>query len=258
MLRTVYLCLHQELEKECSTWRQDDVEFQTEPPSDASVTQRASRFRSGSFYFRFPGHKTTMVTFKVPSNRSYAEAQWIINSPNSPYHPGRHTGRLVFPSDFPISRPHIIWDSPILSAFVKKGRVCIEYDWQRQSFYNILRGLAAVVIFGPELDITTDPTALAHQYRCRPHEPPRSPTLLTKESDDADKDWMMRVTNFFSRAYNRIDDDGEAGESRQIAVIERETSLKAIADFQRHIGIGTSTKDPSVTFKQVNTLRELQ
>jgi ubiquitin-protein ligase len=258
MLRIFYVYLQRELEE----WIEDDVEFQPDLPPNADAGQKASRFRSGLFYFPFPGHEDTTVTLKVPSSRSYAEAEWIITAPNSVYHPGRHTGRLVFPSDFPTRRPYIVWDSPILSAFVKKGRVSVGYVWRRQKLKVVLQSLAAVVIFGPELQITTDPNAPEPQYRCHSQygSNERMPILQkSKGWNDTDKEWMMRVTNFFSRVYNRIDDDGEVGESREITGIERDTPLTAIADFQKHIGINRAlTRDPVVIFKQVTTLRELQ
>jgi hypothetical protein len=257
MQRTFYLHMRKELEKKSYGWKIDDVDFQNDIPPDADDLQKASNFRSGKFYFGFPGHEETTVNLKFPSSRSYAEAEWSIDSDDSLYHPGSHTGRLVFPSDFPRHRPQIIWDSPILSAFVRKGRVCVDYQWQRQSLYDVLHGLAAAVIFGPELEITTDPTAPQQKYRCRRHSK-RSPILLDEESGDKDKEWMMRVTSFFSRVYNRPYNDGEVDESREIVEHQRKTALKAIADFQKHIELHKAlTEDPKIAFKQVVTQGEL-
>jgi len=247
--------LQKELEDEHYGWRKDDEHFETDPPD---ATEKASRFLSGTFYFVFPGYEGTTVTLKFPGSRSYAEAEWTIDSRHSLYHPGSHTGRLVLPSDFPMRRPQIIWDSPILSAFVRKGRVCVDYPWKRQPFYDVLHGLAAVVIFGPELKITTDPTAPQQKYRCRSHNIERSPILLDEESSDKDKEWMMRVTSFFSRVYNRPYNDGEIDESRAIVEHQRKTALKAIADFRKHIGLHKAlTEDPIIAFKQVETQGEL-
>jgi len=258
MLRIFYGYLRGELEE----WIEDDVDFQPDLPSNADAWQKASRFRSGLFHFPFPGYEDTTVTLKVPSSRNYAEAEWIITAPESIYHPGRHTGRLVFPSDFPTRGPHIVWDSPILSAFVKKGQVSVISVWRRQKLKVILQSLAAVVIFGPELQITTDPSAPEPQYRGRSQYGSNGgmPILQKNKSwNDADKEWMMRVTNFFSRVYNRIEGDGEVGESRKITEIERDTPLTAIADFQKHIGINMAlTRDPEVIFEHVTTLQELQ
>jgi hypothetical protein len=257
MQRTFYLYMRKELENKSYGWNTDDIEFQNDIPPDADDLQKAYNFRSGRFYFIFPGHKETTVNLKFPTSRSYAEAEWSIDSDDSLYHPGSHTGRLVFPSDFPRHRPQIIWDSPILSAFVRKGRVC-DHQWQRQPFYDVLHGLAAVVIFGPELLITTDPTAPQKRYRCRSHNLKGLPILLNEESDDKDKEWMMRVTSFFSRVYNRPYNDGEIDESRAIVEHQRKTALKAIADFRKHIGLHKAlTEDPIIAFKQVETQGEL-
>jgi ubiquitin-protein ligase len=258
MQRTFYLHMQKELDNESHGWKKDDIDFLPDLPANADDVQKASKFHSGSFYFGFPGHENTTVTLKFPSSRSYAEAEWTIDSDDSLYHPGSHTGRLVFPSNFPRHRPQIIWDSPILSAFVRKGSVCVDYEWQRQPFYDVLYGLAAVVIFGPELEITTNPDAPQRKYRCRSHSK-RSPILLDGESGNTDKDWMMRVMSFFSRVYNRPYNDGEIDELRQIAEIQRKTALKAIADFEEHIGLHKAlTKDPNIAFKQVVTQGELQ
>ena len=258
MQRIFYLHMLKELKDECYGWNTDDLEFQSDIPPDADDFQKALNFRSGKFYFSFPGHKETTVNLKFPSRGSYTEAEWSIDSDDSLYHPGSHTGRLVFPSDFPRHRPQIMWDSPILSAFVKKGLVCVDYQWQRQPFYVVLYSLAAVVIFGPELEITADLTALQKRYTCRPHNSKRLPILLNGDSSDKDKEWMMRVTNFFSRVYNRPYNDGEVDESRQVAEHQRKAALKAIADFQKHIDLNKAlTENPNIAFKDVFTHGEL-
>lgn len=255
MLRKFYLYLQKELEDERYGWQKDDVEFSADLAPNANADQKASKFCSGSFSFVFPEHKTTTVTLNFPSRRSYVEAQWMINSVDSPYHPGRHTGRLVFPLDFPASRPHIVWDSPILSAFVEKGGLCVDYPWGRPPFYDILRSLAAVVIFGPELEITTDPTVPKPKFS--PHKD-NSPILLKCEFAEADRDWIMRVTNFFSRAYNRTNTEGEVDISREITELQRETACQAIKDCQNHFDQGNEVKEPKVFFKTIVTQGELQ
>jgi hypothetical protein len=254
MLRIFYMHLQKELEDEHYGWRKDDEHFETNPPD---ATEKASRFLSGTFYFVFPGYEGTTVTLKFPGSRSYAEAEWTIDSRHSLYHPGSHTGRLVLPSEFPMRRPQIIWDSPILSAFVRKGRVGVDYEWQRQPFYRVLHGLAAVVIFGPELKITTDPNAPQRNYRCSAHSE-RSPILLDENSTDADKERMMCFTSFFSRVYNRGYNEGDFDESQQITEMQREIAQKAINDFQQHIGLQRAlTENLNVALKQVRTQGEL-
>jgi hypothetical protein len=78
------------------------------------------------------------------------------------------------------------------------------------SFYTVLHSLAPIVIFGPELEVTNNPAAPQPYYRCHALE---GLIFLAREGlDNTDDDWIVRVTNLFSRVYNRIDDNDNIGD----------------------------------------------
>lgn len=253
-------------------WEVLDEEFVCDLPADATTEQKASRFLSGTFSFCYPGHESTIVILKVPGTTNDREAEWSIISPNSYYHPGRHDGSFVLPTLYPWKHPKIYWHSPILSAFVSGGLVSdlggVTSDWHPvpkfTSFYVALHSLAAIVIFGCELDITTDPTAPIRDCRFHKLRPEVYP-------NNDDGDWRMRVTNFFSRVYNHFDDDDNpepfadrtegSDVYRHITDFDRLTSVNAIEDFQKHILKRSSSvlagRNPKVAFQDVTTLRGL-
>jgi Ubiquitin-conjugating enzyme len=278
-LKVFYGYVHNEILNQKVKWEILDEEFE-DNESSASAQQRKDLFRGGTYYFCYPGHESTVVVLSVPSKTADDQAAWTIRSPNAKYHPGEHHGHLNIPLDYPSKGPRVEWESPILSAFVNTfGKLCLdEWTWNPSgaSFFSILRDLASIVIFGPELHITDDPTAPTP----RPDTVGRMAFLTRQNINDANEDWIMRVTHLFSRAYNRTDDDGELDlydggtENAQLSILisqaDRETSILAIEDVQRHLApilvsdedYQRSLRDSGLTdvrqaFKGITTLRNL-
>lgn len=212
--------------------------FTEEMPENASLETKSRRFHSGTFTFIYPGHDSTMVTLKVPGSQGGLQADWTILSRDSIHHPGRHDGKLVVDNDYPFKPPKIYWDSPIVSAFVNlSGRICQPDDHYHPGwadFRPYLVMIASIVLFGPEIQITNDPT-LSYLPE------PLGLLHFFKYSIDAeDQDWMSRVSNLYARAYNRVDDDSDLDifddghddpvSSLQASDAHRRTSTLAIED----------------------------
>jgi hypothetical protein len=97
-----------------------------------------------------------------------------------------------------------------------------------------LHTLAAIVIFGPELDVTSDPAAPIE----RAERLGDVWFILRIESFNTENDWKMGVTHLISRAYNRMDDDDDLNlfdggidnspSSIKISDADRQTSMIAI------------------------------
>ena len=227
-------------------WEILDEEWYDELLPTDSVDRYARKLRRGVYMFCYPGHESTIVILTIPSTTSKMSADWTIRSPNALYHPGRHDGSLTISSDFPFSPPKFRWGSPILSPYVNSsGFVCLDIDsWSPvlSSFYYYLHTLASVVIFGPDLSITTSPAT----PRSRPERLGCVWFLERIDLSSDEEDWKIRVCNLFSRAYNRTDDDeeldlfGNGGDvspfSVRILDTDRQVSVLAIEDTIQHLG----------------------
>lgn len=245
-LRAFYKYLQQDITELGRPWEVLEEEYHKEVLPSDDVDQRSRKFRGGTFSFCYPGYVSTIIILTIPSTTENHEAEWTIRSPNSTYHPGRHDGHLKVGLDFPFKHPQITWDSPILSPYVNPyGKVCFtnEDQWspRRSTFYEYLHTLAAIVIFGPELNITFDPAAPIERV-----ERLGSVCFMTRvDSYDTEEDWKMRVANLFSRAYNRMDDDDDLNlfdggidnspSSIKISDADRQTSIIAIEDVYKHL-----------------------
>ncbi|KAF4455113.1 GPI inositol-deacylase [Fusarium albosuccineum] len=209
-LRAFYRGLNSDMQDKNIQWEVLEEIFDPNDPN-ATPEQLKSRFQAGTFFFCYPGHEKTTVILTVPSKFHLHSADWTILAPNSAWHPGRHDGHLVLPSSFPFKPVKNLWDSPIVSPYVNDyGKTCTddEYDaWSPalSSFYTILNQLAAIIIYGPELGITTDPTAPSR----RPHTLGGLTRLELGRPDGFDAECVRRMTNLFARAYNRPDDDDD-------------------------------------------------
>ena len=276
-LKAFYRFVQKDIVEQHANWEILEEIFECNIDSSAPVLERAKKFSSGIFSYCYPGHESTIVILTVPSRRRESEADWTIRSPNSAYHPGKHFGSLKIPADFPFKPPKAKWESPLLSAYVSMyGEICLYDDFwspQQSSLYEILQSLASIVILGPELKIADRsllsslvPGAFGSTTQ----------TLIRQQKDSPDEDWMIRVTNLFSRAYNRMDDeedihisDGSIDDNETLVPVivnDRETSILAIEDMEEHFGYGqeyTETMksrgllDARRDFERVQTQRQL-
>ncbi|KAL2039711.1 hypothetical protein N7G274_007570 [Stereocaulon virgatum] len=245
-LRVFYKYLQRDITELGRPWEVLDEEYHKEVLPSDNVEQRSRKFRGGTFSFCYPGYESTIIILTISSTTENDKAEWTIRSPNSTYHPGRHDGHLRVGLDFPFRRPQVTWDSPILSPYVNPyGQVCFtnEDQWspRRSTFYEYLHTLAAIVIFGPELNITSDPAAPMERV-----ERLGSVCFMTRvDVYDTEEDWKMRATNLFSRVYNRMDDDDDLNLfdggsdnsplSIKISDADRQTSITAIEDVYNHL-----------------------
>ena len=248
-LKAFYTRVQKDIEEQRASWETLEENFEGNIDSSAPLLERAKKFSSGVFSFCYPGHESTIVILTVPSQRRKSEADWTIRSPNSAYHPGKHFGSIKLPDDFPFKGPYVKWESPLLSAYVNmNGKICLYDDfWSPylSSFYQILQSLASIVILGPELNIA-DPSLLPSLVPGA--FAPTTHNLVRQEKESPEEDWMMRVTNLFSRAYNRMDDeedlymsDGGIDEQETLVPVgenDREASILAIKDMEEHYGKG--------------------
>lgn len=242
-LKWFYNYLHKEIINQSVHWEILEENFEDNINSSAPFQERCKKFSSETFSFCYPEHKSTIVILTVPSRKREFEANWTIMSSDSNYHPGKHHGSIELPSDFPWKPPHIRWESPLLSAYVSsRGKVCLYDDfWSPMGgFYRLLESLASIVIFGPALNLphsTPLPALIPGRFS-------RVQNILIRQKHNENEDWMVRVTNLFSRAYNRMDDEedpempdsGTDGLDGSVSVTEfdKKTSITAIEDMEEH------------------------
>ena len=276
-LKAFYGRIQSQIVGQNANWETLEENFEDNIDSSAPALERAKKFSSGIFSFCYPGHESTIVILTVPSRRRASEADWTIRSPNSAYHPGKHFGSIKIPDDFPFKAPRAKWESPLLSAYVNSyGSICLYDDfWSpiQASLYQILQSLASIVILGPELntaDTSLLPSLVPGTFGTITH------TLVRQQKDSPEEDWMIRVTNLFSRAYNRMDDEedlhmsdgGIDDQETQVPIIEndKETSILAIKDMEEHFGQGQEyvetmksrgLLDARQDFERVQTQRQL-
>ena len=226
-------------------WEILEENFEDNIDSSAPVQERSKKFLSGTFSFCYPKHESTIIFLTVPGRKRDSEADWVIMSSDSLYHPGKHFGSIKIPHGFPFSKPIVTWESSLLSAYVNSvGHICLYDDfWHPGStFYPILESLASIVIFGPALNIEPSTSlpelvpGLFSQIR----------NILVMQKNSTNGDWMIRVTNLFSRAYNRMDDEEDIklsdnsgtadGPETSVPVSEndKDTSVSAIRDMEVH------------------------
>lgn len=248
-LKFFYGCIGREIVAQPLKWETLEENFEGNIDSSAPVLERAKKFSNGIFSFCYPGHESTIVILTVPSRRRESEADWTIRSPNSAYHPGKHFGFIKIPVDFPFKPPKAIWESPLLSAYVNLyGKICLYDDFwspSQASLYQILQSLASVVVFGPELNIADRsllPSLVPGAFGTIGN------ALIRQQKDSPDEEWMIRVTNLFSRTYNRMDDEedlhmsdgGINDQDTRVPITEndREISILAIKDMEEHFSHG--------------------
>ncbi|KAF2171954.1 hypothetical protein M409DRAFT_18185 [Zasmidium cellare ATCC 36951] len=206
------------------------------PPD--SVDANLKLFAGGTFMAEYTGDPSTKLYLTLPSSEGDNRADWTIIAPNATFYPGKHSGHLIFPSDFPFRPPSVYWDTPLLSPFPRDGRFSGDiYDvWSpaSRSVLMVVETMASLVLRSPE-EVKT--STLKGDFVLHTLPKYRGGDLPTGRGEE---DWFRQCTQFFCRAYNRIDDgEDEAvdqnGQNVALTNYHREMSCQAVRSFTNHI-----------------------
>ncbi|KAL9628880.1 MAG: hypothetical protein Q9164_007118, partial [Protoblastenia rupestris] len=202
------------------------------------------------------------------------QMEWMIETPNSEYHPGKHYGVIHdaeggYPN-MPLGRMRVAWRSPIFSPFVdlhksyddslKSLRTPEDEEDEHTNFTNLFQSIAHILVFGLSIDV--------------PHlsPPPFRFELqngmdwshyisLDKPFHERNRDFKI-LSSFFSRAYNGdIPDEsvvaGQGNPSRE----DCEHIMYAIRTFANfHIasfGGGNQPRELQEAFDGIKTQKDL-
>ncbi|KAK4508618.1 hypothetical protein PRZ48_002357 [Zasmidium cellare] len=213
------------------------------PPGALDPNMRL--FAGGTFMAEYPGDRSTRLYLTLPSTKGDNRADWTIIAPNATYYPGKHCGHLIFPSGFPFRPPSVYWDTPLFSHFPRDGRFSGDiYDVWSPVPWCILMVIETmafrVLRIGKKVDTST--TRGDFNVHTLPKYTPGTKSYASLPLDMGYDNCFRQCTQFFCRAYNRIDndddDEGSAAQNDHLVPItehHRETSCKAIVIFTHWI-----------------------
>lgn len=195
-----------------------------------------SNWLGGAYMCRFPpgaDHPAAILHIEIDITEETYPVAWMIHaSPQAPYYPGNHAGKLELPSRFPFEQVYISWLTPIFSPLVSfgsgSGYVSSPFDlgyWTPSyTIQHVLQVIANFLVYDP-FSLEEPPVTLRAPYQF--HELPSTACVYSHE----DKDKFFHAAQFFSRAYNRVGrevDDPPLLESQRTASI---TAIKELVDF---------------------------
>jgi len=72
---------------------------------------KLSKWLDGVYICKFPPHTgDNTIQIELDITQPLTPVSWIIQtSPDNPFYPGRHAGKLELPAGFPIEQAYIIW-----------------------------------------------------------------------------------------------------------------------------------------------------
>jgi len=195
-----------------------------------SDTNTNNTFAGGTFMAEYSEDSTTTLLLTVPSTKGNNRADWVVIAPNSTYYPGKHAGHLIFSSTFPFLPPAVYWDTPLLTPYPRNGEFSGEMPWnlRPRSLLQVVERMAFIVLHSPK-DGSGQSDYLPFVVHCLPrvsHGNILSDFLLC-----VDDDWLRQCTQFFCRAYNRIDDEDVTQGSN---VSTRENSQDRVEEITEH------------------------
>lgn len=225
-----------------------------------SGSSSETTFAGGTFTAEYPGEPTVQLFLTIPSSKGNNRADWTVISPNSTYYPGKHAGHLIFRQDFPFSSPALYWDTPILSPYPRNGEISGDMNWSPtpRALLHVIETMASIVVQSPRGPGKASPSNYI-QLHAMPKSVPRRNTpdnfLLVED------DWMRQCSQFFCRAFNRIDEDilsysssldypvygRERDKFEAITGHHRQMSIQAINSFIEHVLIRICKVNPPFT-----------
>jgi ubiquitin-protein ligase len=217
----------------------------------------------GSYMASFPADQSGTTTIRVQVDDRHHQFAWSISSPKSLWYPGKHSGTITLPSDFPSTPPKIHFLTHIFSPHVDHegviGPGITNHDtWGSEvTILDILHDIAAMLVVSPTCHWDT----FLHRLlpRLRPHNVLKQDVMTFFNKD---REAFLRATNFFSRAFAQDGDVLEA--NRVVTPDDVESTVLTITELIDHFENGRSRVLPHgfsrsnvrSTFERVHTLQE--
>lgn len=197
-------------------------------------------FAGGTFMALYADDPTTQMYLTIPSSKGDYRADWTILSPNATFYPGKHGGHLIFSRDFPFKEPSVYWDTPLLSPFPREGRFSgdISEIWSPvpRSLLKVVETMASLILRSPK---NVEKWTIEGQFNLHVLPKPHPRKQFWRDLPCSDEDWFQQCTQFFCRAFTRIDADLDEGEQepQDVAITDhhRLSSCRAIDSFIEHV-----------------------